>query len=458
MPPWLASVRIDSPWWLAAAAAVALLAFALTIRLRRRRAARSRPGTATGGAAPQRADGARLALLAAASAAAAGIVAALVFWLLIDVVNVFGIPVGLRSRLVWIAGFALIGAAVAVAVAPGPPRRRSSGAFAAVSAVASLLSIALAVNLDAGAVHALGDLVPRPPAATFSPPTATGARTGPVVRESEWRPPAGMPAAGELVEATIPATASGFPARPAMIWLPPAARVANPPTLPVIVTLSGQPGGPGDLYTSGQFRNLLEEHAAAHNGLAPIVVAVDQLGTPEANPLCADGPLGNSRTYLEQDAPAWIAANLPVAAERTAWSLVGFSQGGTCAYQIGLDQPQRYGTVVAIGAERTPTLGSEEATIERGFGGDRAAYERAAPEGVLRAHAPYADTTLYHSVGETDSLFAGYADALVRAAQDAGVTVHRLTSPGTGHDFRTVAWTLRTVLPDLVARSGMVTA
>ncbi len=42
----------------------------------------------------------------------------------------------------------------------------------------------------------------------------------------------------------------------------------------------------------------LDRLAAAHHGLAPIVVMPDQLGEATRNPMCVDGPLGDSRTYL----------------------------------------------------------------------------------------------------------------------------------------------------------------
>jgi hypothetical protein len=59
-----------------------------------------------------------------------------------------------------------------------------------------------------------------------------------------WTAPPGLPAAGRLTHAAIPGTTSGFHARPAEIYLPPAYFADPRPQLPVLVLLAGQPGSP----------------------------------------------------------------------------------------------------------------------------------------------------------------------------------------------------------------------
>jgi len=53
-----------------------------------------------------------------------------------------------------------------------------------------------------------------------------------------------LAAAGVVSTVVIPGSVSGFAARPAWVYLPPAALVRNPPALPVLVLLHGQPGSP----------------------------------------------------------------------------------------------------------------------------------------------------------------------------------------------------------------------
>ncbi len=111
----------------------------------------------------------------------------------------------------------------------------------------------------------------------------------------------------------------------------------------------------------------LDRIAARHHGLAPIVVMPDQLEAASNNPMCLDGPLGNSATYLTQDVPKWVRANLHAATRASDWAIAGFSQGGTCALQLGATFPDRFGSWIDVSGQRGPTLGDEGDTIKRGF-------------------------------------------------------------------------------------------
>ena len=266
----------------------------------------------------------------------------------------------------------------------------------------------------------------------------------------------GQAASGTLLHVDIPGAASGFQARPAAVWLPPAALVDDPPALPVMILLSGQPGTPDDVLAAGMLQDLLERYQAEHRGIAPIVVSPDQLGEPAANPMCVDSVLGASRTYLEQDVVTWIRGSLPVAADRSAWTFGGFSQGATCTMQIGLADQARYGTAIAISPELYPSLdGDLDRTVALAFGGDRAAFDAASPASILAANAPYRDTALVLGTGEQDALFTTWGDVLADDAAKAGIAVARVVSPGTSHDFNTVSSVLREALPIVAARAGI---
>ena len=101
-----------------------------------------------------------------------------------------------------------------------------------------------------------------------------------------------MPAHGEVVTAEIPAGdqsgTRGFKPRDAVIYLPPAYLTEQRPALPVVVALTGQPGSPSDWYELGALKDTLDAYAEAHDGLAPVVVVADLLGSPYRNPLCSD--------------------------------------------------------------------------------------------------------------------------------------------------------------------------
>ena len=122
--------------------------------------------------------------------------------------------------------------------------------------------------------------------------------------------------------------------------------------------LSGQPGNPGDWLDGGQLAARMDAYAAAHKGLAPVVVMPDSLGSELANPVCLDSSLGNVATYLTVDVPGWIRKHLQVDTEPSSWAIGGLSAGGTCSLQMALTAPQVYPTFVDISGQAEPTLGT----------------------------------------------------------------------------------------------------
>ena len=247
---------------------------------------------------------------------------------------------------------------------------------------------------------------------------------------ASWSAPGDMPAHGEVVTAEIPAGdqsgTRGFKPRDAVIYLPPAYLTEQRPALPVVVALTGQPGSPSDWYELGALKDTLDAYAEAHDGLAPVVVVADLLGSPYRNPLCSDTVRGGRvATYLERDVPAWIRDNLQVDPDPSHWAVAGLSNGGTCALQVVSRSPQVYPTFLAMSAEEHPSLGSEERTVEVGFDGDRAAYEANDPLSIMAA-APagrYAGVEGIVSVGRDDEEYAPVAPVLADAATQAGMSV-----------------------------------
>ncbi|KAB1657263.1 esterase [Pseudoclavibacter chungangensis] len=401
----------------------------------------------------------RRLLLVGVVTAAAGLLTACVVWILVDGIDLLGVPVEVGARVGIVLGVAL---AVTGAIVLFGRRRGGTERWRRVLGgtlvVLALVAGAAAVNVAVGQVRTVAQLFPAQVADAATGLPARIASSVDPVAEAAWTPPADMPAAGSTVQLEIPGTASGFTARPAWIYLPPAALVASPPPLPVMVILAGQPGDPSDILQSGRFEQILDDFAAAHNGLAPIVVSPDQLGASDANPMCVDGPLGNAATYLDTDVPDWIDQHLNVAENRLAWAFGGFSEGATCTFQIGLADSARYGTDIAISAELVPSLGDPATTIAKGFGGDDAAYEAAKPLSVVAAHAPYKDTVLIQGVGQQDAVYSGYAATLEQGAKAAGIDASTIVSSGTSHDFNTVADVLQQALPTYAERSGLVSA
>lgn len=82
------------------------------------------------------------------------------------------------------------------------------------------------------------------------------------------------------------------------MYLPPAYFADNAEPLPVIVLSAGQPGSPDNCLSGDRIQNVMNDFAAAHKGIAPVVVIPDTLGSDLANPICADTVFGKVDTYL----------------------------------------------------------------------------------------------------------------------------------------------------------------
>ncbi|SMH27983.1 Enterochelin esterase [Rathayibacter oskolensis] len=358
---------------------------------------------------------------------------------------------------VWI-GLGLGGLAlVAIVLVHALSARRLRRALASLGVgVLVVATAAMAVNIDFGQYPTVRSALGISAYPTVADPVPTPSGDHPSL--ADWTPPADMPAVGTVSTVTIPATASNFSARDAVVYLPPAALTADPPLLPVMVMLSGQPGVPSDPLSTENLQKTLDDYAAAHAGLAPIVVSPDQLGDPSANPMCVDSPLGASATYLTVDVPNWIRANLPVLGDAHDWAIGGLSQGGTCAIQLGAGYPQLFGNIIDASGELAPTLGDDATTIEKGFGGSAAAYEAAKPASLLAENAPYADSFAVFGVGANDAAFVDGVKTLYADAQAAGMQATYIEVPDSAHDVTAWSTVFDKGLELLVARWNLVPA
>ncbi|MBC7723485.1 MAG: esterase [Burkholderiaceae bacterium] len=358
------------------------------------------------------------------------VVAAAVWFVTVTLADVFGVSPG-RDVFLW---FAATCAAVAVAVVNLARSRRRRKIIAAVSVVLFLCTGVLAINASFGLNRTIGSLfgVGTEPAIALQPvpeasPSGTPAPVVPLYRS--WVPPADLPAAGTTGSQVIPNTISGFTSRPAGIYLPPAALVADAPALPLVILMMGQPGNPDPSFIAAT----LDRDAAAHGGLAPIVIVADQLGNPDSDPLCLDTPnYGNAETFLTQDVVNWARVNLNIINEPRYWTIAGYSNGGQCAISLAAKHPDLFSNVIDISGEEF--AGSEIAgtVLADVFHGDQAAYDAVKPENLLAARK-FSDTTAVFTVGSNDSNFIPGQKRMSAAAAAAGMSVTYWESPNGGH-------------------------
>lgn len=339
-------------------------------------------------------------------------------------------------------------------------RWRPRTAYALAGVVALVWGLA-AVNREYGYLPTVGTVLGVPPPNTAPlperpPPQSDQDRPRPgQPLETTWHAPPDLPTTGRVVRDTpIPGTVSKFPARAGWVYLPPAYLVPDPPALPVLVLIAGQPGTPKNWFDGGRLVQTMDRFAAQHGGLAPIVVVPDPLGDLFSNPMCLDSSLGQAETYLARDVPDWIRQTFTVDPDPAGWAIGGFSFGGTCGLQLALRAPDVYRVFVDISGQEEPTLGSRSRTVNAAFGGDEAAFRRVNPIDELTGHR-YPDTAGIFVVGAEDGAVKQILRGLDEAAVAAGVETRWVEVPGT-HSWPVAADGLAQALPWLARRMWII--
>lgn len=349
-------------------------------------------------------------------------------YLIANGTNAFGSPLPLEVGL-W-AGAVLAGVGLAIASLWGSPVWRKIVAVFAIIwfPITGLVGINAFYGLNPTLGSIFGITAANPIVIPTAAPSPTATPSGPLYET--WTPPEGMPTVGQQGTQDIPATQSGFDARPAGIYLPPAALVDNAPALPLVILMMGYPGNPDQSYIAA----ILDEFAAQNKGLAPIVVVADQIGTG-GDPACADSAaFGNAETYIKSDVVNWARANLNVIEDPRYWVIAGYSNGGGCAIKYGAQEPDVFKNILDISGEEYPGSEDPDAVVAQIYGGDDGAFEASKPVNILAAGAgQYDGVTAVFTVGENDPEFIPAAGAVSDAAIAAGMTVTLYTVPGAGH-------------------------
>ncbi|MEU4648753.1 alpha/beta hydrolase [Nocardia fluminea] len=355
--------------------------------------------------------------------------------------------------------YALIGVAVAAVLLVVPRilvrRTLSTGVVTVLAAAAALVAVGVRINLEYASYPTVGAALGIEQVDRIDAAELTGREQVISARplEPAWHAPGGLPGRGRVLTASVPPTASGFTAREAQIYLPPAYFADPRPLLPVLVLLAGEPGAPQDWFVGGRLTETMDSFARAHNGLAPVVVVADGTGSQLANPLCLDSRLGNVATYLAVDVPNWTRANLQIDPDPRSWAVGGLSYGGTCALQLATNYPAVYPAFLDMSGQDEPTLGDRQRTVDAAFGGDTEALLRTNPLDLLRSRA-YPDSAGAFVVGADDETYRPQVERMYQAAKDAGMDVRLRILPG-GHNFALWEFGLRDQLPWLATRLGL---
>jgi poly(3-hydroxybutyrate) depolymerase len=347
------------------------------------------------------------------------------------VTNLLGVALSPITSAWTVVGFA--GIALGIASLWSSPGWRTIGSAFAI--VFILLAGTLGINADFGLDPTVGALAGVSTLQTVSVPVIkTTPQPAPSVLDggalwANWVPPVGMPTYGTAAQVSIPGVISGFSPRPAGIYYPPAEEVKNPPALPLVIMLMGQPGNPDPSFQ----RTVLDPLQSANHGLAPIVIVADQIGNPAVDPLCLNtARYGNAETYITQDVVNWARSHLRILQDPAHWTIAGYSNGGECALSFGAKYPGIWGNVVDISGEEYPGADESGAVLTNVFRGNRAAYEATWPVNILPT-GTYPDTVAIFTVGSNDYAYRKEAIVVSTAAASAGWKTTYFEVPNGGH-------------------------
>ena len=219
-------------------------------------------------------------------------------------------------------------------------------------------------------------------------------------------------------------------------------------------------GGQLNAFTAKEmtcfYAKVIDEHAAAHDGLAPIALVVDQLGDPTADPMCLDTDLGKVESYVMQDVVPWAREHLDVLRSAASWTVAGYSNGGGCAAYFGAKYPEVFGNILAVSPVEYAGAEHPQDTLRDVFGGDQAAYDAVKPANIMAAKAPYPDSTAVFTAGENDPAYVASATALTDAATAAGIAASRFLVPGADHGVSALLGGLDHGFDVLYPRLGLV--
>lgn len=379
----------------------------------------------------------RRALAASVIAAAGAGALSVVLLVLANAQDWFGVALDAGTWAWSIATFAAVGFVIGSFVG-APVWRR----FVAASAVI-LVAIAgtVGVNADFGiqptvasfAGVSLTKRIEIPVAAAPTPTPSGGASAAPLraggALWANWTPPADMPAKGATGTVDIPNTVSGFIARPAGLYLPPAALAKNAPLLPLVIMMMGQPGDPDP----GWQQDSLDAFASRHGGLAPIVLVADQTRDHATDPMCVDSArYGNASTYITQDVLPWARSHLRVLRDPAHTVVAGYSNGGECAISFGARYPDLWTNVLDISGELYPGSDHPAQAVKDVFGGNQGAYQATWPQNILAA-GHYPDSFAVFTVGAPDGGYTSQAHQMAGFAAAAGWKTVLQELPGAGH-------------------------
>ena len=148
--------------------------------------------------------------------------------------------------------------------------------------------------------------------------------------------------------------------RDVYVWLPP--QYFQPAyrnyRFPAIELLHGSPGEPESWINVMDVIPIYSGLLKSKQTTPAILVMPDTDGGGHYELQCLNYPYRHGiqdETFVAEEVPDWIARNLRVMPPGPSWGIAGYSEGGYCAANIGLQHPTRFGYVGSLSGYFAPS-------------------------------------------------------------------------------------------------------
>jgi len=216
---------------------------------------------------------------------------------------------------------------------------------------------------------------------------------------------------------------------------------------PVIELIHGFPGVPQDWITVLDVNVVLRNLLRAGLAKPAVLIMPDASGGHDVSLQCLNQVRGpQDATYLARDLPDYISGTLRVARPGLGWGIAGYSEGGFCAANLGLQYPERFGFSAVMSGYFKPSLNQLNHRQVNPFGGNLPLQIANTPDYEVGSLAPGSPVPQFWlGVGTADRGGVGdtevFYQLLRRVQPDAGLVL----VPG-GHTAS--AW--RELLPPML--------
>ncbi|MFJ9632431.1 alpha/beta hydrolase [Streptomyces sp. NPDC091280] len=163
--------------------------------------------------------------------------------------------------------------------------------------------------------------------------------------------PTGNPAVNGKVESVKVIGRRTGVVDPAFVYLPPQyfQKAYARQRFPVVVALSGYPGS---IFNLAQYLRVSQTAGQLQKSgqMQPtIMVMIRPTIAPPRDTECVNVPGGpQTETFLAKDLPQALKATYRVGHDASAWGVMGYSSGGSCALQLTMRNPHVYTTAAAL--------------------------------------------------------------------------------------------------------------